>query len=319
MELGGYFELERNKTKEFHNSAIRLNSARNAFEYLLVVKKYQKVYIPFYTCDSILQPLIKHNIEYEFYKIDLFFNPIFQFEKLKKNEVFFYVNFFGVKNEVVERLANSNHNLIIDNSQAFFDKPFVGIDTFYSARKFFGVPDGAYLYSDKILKEPIRVANSISRMNHLLIRLDKNAREGYESFCRSEDSLNDSPLLLMSNLTRRLLESIDYKDKLKRRIQNFKYLGKHLNSINKIKFNLCNDQAPMYYPLLIDNFNIKDKLIKQNIFVPTFWNEVLNRVDSSTVEYNLTTNLHLLPIDHRYTKMDLNKILEIINYEYCRK
>ena len=68
--IGGYFELELNKSIDYHRNAIALNTARNALEYILIAKKYQKVYIPYFTCDVILEPFQKLNIAYEFYKID---------------------------------------------------------------------------------------------------------------------------------------------------------------------------------------------------------------------------------------------------------
>ena len=39
-ELGGYFELELPKKTEFHKDAVRLNSGRNALEYILLAKSY---------------------------------------------------------------------------------------------------------------------------------------------------------------------------------------------------------------------------------------------------------------------------------------
>ena len=36
--IGGYFELELRKGEEYHKEAIRLNSGRNAFEYVLLEK-----------------------------------------------------------------------------------------------------------------------------------------------------------------------------------------------------------------------------------------------------------------------------------------
>ena len=62
--IGGYFELELPKGEEYHKSALSLNSARNCFEYILRVRKYKKVYLPYYTCEVILEPLKKLNIQY---------------------------------------------------------------------------------------------------------------------------------------------------------------------------------------------------------------------------------------------------------------
>ena len=68
--IGGYFELELPYCFEYHKNAIPLNSGRFCFEYLLRCRKYKKVYIPYYTCDSVIEPVIKLGIDYEFYHID---------------------------------------------------------------------------------------------------------------------------------------------------------------------------------------------------------------------------------------------------------
>lgn len=41
--IGGYFELELRKGEHYHKNALRLNTARNCFEYVLLVRKYTKV------------------------------------------------------------------------------------------------------------------------------------------------------------------------------------------------------------------------------------------------------------------------------------
>ena len=67
--------------------------------------------------------------------------------------------------------------LIVDNTQAFCFSDR-GVDTFYSARKFFGVPDGAYLYTDKFLNVELEQDVSCQRCEHLLRRIDEGAERG---------------------------------------------------------------------------------------------------------------------------------------------
>lgn len=55
-------------------------------------------------------------------------------------------------------------NLIVDNVQAFYTPPIKGLDTIYTCRKFFGVPDEAYLYTDCILTESIPYDKSYDRL-----------------------------------------------------------------------------------------------------------------------------------------------------------
>lgn len=52
--IGGYFELELRQGEHYHKDAIRLNSARNCFEYILLARKYKKVFLPYYTCEVLL-------------------------------------------------------------------------------------------------------------------------------------------------------------------------------------------------------------------------------------------------------------------------
>ena len=64
-EIGVFFELELPQKEEYHSKAIRLNTGRNCLEYILKNNGYKKIYIPFYICNSILEPIRKLNIEYE--------------------------------------------------------------------------------------------------------------------------------------------------------------------------------------------------------------------------------------------------------------
>ena len=94
--IGGYFELELRKGEHYHKNALRLNTARNCFEYILLARKYKKVYIPYYTCEVMLQPLHKYHIGYEFYSIDMNLEPQ-DLISLNDNEAFLYTNYFGLK------------------------------------------------------------------------------------------------------------------------------------------------------------------------------------------------------------------------------
>ena len=117
--IGGYFELELNKNEEYHKAAVKLNTGRNAFEYILRAYNYKKVFIPYYTCDVMLEPLKKLNIKYEFYRIDKRFMPNINFENIKSDEALVYNNYFGICDKNVKEIAGIKRNIIIDNSQAF--------------------------------------------------------------------------------------------------------------------------------------------------------------------------------------------------------
>jgi len=299
-EIGGYFGLELKKGKEYHANAIKLNTGRNAFEYILEANNYSKVYIPYYTCDALLQPITKLKIAYEFYSINEDLEPLFDFKKIKKKEVFLYTNYFGLKDKYILELYKNCKNLIIDNSQAFFSNPLNNIDTFYTARKFFGVSDGAYLYIKKKLLRKLAIDNSLERTEHLLRRIENSAQDGYPYFVKSDDSLNNLPILKMSKLTQRILESVDYKFVALKRKSNYNFLNRELKNLNLIRLSLGKNQVPMVYPFLTNNTNLRAKLTENNIYTAQYWPNVLKWVDKKALEYKYSSNLIHLPIDQRY-------------------
>jgi len=308
MAIGGYFELELRQGEHYHKNALKLNTARNCLEYILKTKSYQKIYIPYYTCEVILEPIKKCGIAYEFYHININLEPEYEFT-LQSKEVFLYINYFGLKQSAVERLAKHFENqLIVDNSQAFYAEPLKGIDTFYSARKFFGVSDGAYLYTDKYLKENIEQDISYERMAHLLKRIDLDAENAYNDFQQNDKSLENQPIKRMSKLTDKILKSVDYNNVRQQRINNYKLLDKYLQNNNQIKLSLDECSVPMVYPYFSDDKNLRNKLIQNKIFVATYWNNALEWTNQGSVEYELTEKLLPLPIDQRYNATDMKYI-----------
>ena len=311
--IGGYFELELRKGEHYHKDALRLNTARNCFEYILLVRKYRKVYIPYFTCEVMLQPLLKHHIAYEFYSINKDLEPI-EAVKLKSDEAFLYTNYFGIKQSCVERLSEIyKSRLIIDNAQAFYSPRIEGIDTFYSPRKFFGVPDGGYLYTDCLLDDDFPQDKSGNRMQHLICRIEDGAEAGYQLFRQNEDKLDASPILKMSELTSRLLENIDYNFVRDKRRENFQYLHEYLGKMNELKFEDLQSEVPMVYPFYqVDNGLLRKHLIQNNIYVATYWPNVIKWCATDSWEINLTQNLCALSIDQRYGKCDMLTVKEEI-------
>ena len=313
--IGGYFELELRKGEPYHKSAIRLNTARNCFEYVLRSRSYDKVYVPYYTCEVMLEPIHKLNIAYEFYHINEKLEPIV-LPELNANEAFLYTNYFGLKQECVKRLVSEyGKQLIVDNAQAFYAEPLEGIDTFYSARKFFGVPDGAYLYTDKPLQHEFEQDCSLERMSHLLKRIDLGAEAGYQDFHNNDDALRHQGIKKMSKLTEAILAGIDYEAAKKKRRNNYLLLEETLGTTNQIHLYLTEECVPMVYPYMTDDSLLKQKLIENKIFVATYWPNVFEWTTDGMMERMMAERLVPVLCDQRYEESDidrcLNKIVEL--------
>ncbi|RPI17565.1 MAG: hypothetical protein EHM58_08835 [Ignavibacteriae bacterium] len=316
-EIGGFFELELHKGQDYHPNAIKLNTARNALRYLIELKHIKKLVLPYYICSATLEPLQILNIPYSSYHIDHNFEPIIDFE-LHQDEYMMYVNYFGINGTNSHSLLKKLRNVIIDNSQAFFEKPQRNIDTIYSSRKFFGVSDGAYLYTNKRLKKIPEKDKSLNRTEFLLKRIEDGPESAYELFQMNEKSLFGQPVKSMSNLTDAIMKSIDYKEVVNIRNRNFALYHKYLGKINEINIDISKVNAPMVYPFLIHNKGLKANLIKNKIFVATYWKEVLDVVDKDCFEWYLVNYLVPLPIDQRYTKDEILYVIKKI-YKFNKK
>src|SRR5690606_15776845 len=123
----------------------------------------------------------------------------------------------------------------IDNAQSFFSHPLPDVDTFYSARKFFGVSDGAYLFSRKKINSNFLIDYSSGRFGHLLNRIDRGAEAGYPDFLENEALLANQPIKQMSKLTETILKSVHYQFVMQCRVHNLKYLHDKLSTINESK------------------------------------------------------------------------------------
>lgn len=197
-EIGGYFNLELTDRGRFlHDDGILLNSCRNALEYVLLSLKPKRIWLPKYTCDSVLQPVKHLKLEHVFYSIDT--NLEILDISLNEGDVLLYTNYFGIKEAYTQELAKKySHQLIIDNAQSYYSERIKGIATIYSPRKFFGVPDGGIAYIDNPIKKKFKQDKSYDRCRHLLRRYDESASKGYSDFRENDDQLDNTQILLMS-------------------------------------------------------------------------------------------------------------------------
>jgi len=317
--IGGYFSLELNDAIERHAQALHLNAGRYALEYILKARGYRKVYLPYFICDSVLQPITRLGVEYEFYHINEQLEPAIQLNP-KDDEAVLYVNYFGLKNRFASTFCFRYHHAILDHTQAFYSAPVsscedkdIQCDTFYSCRKYFGVPDGAYLYTDCLLNEELPQDESYERMTFLTKRIDRSPQEGYADFHANDKHLSNVGLRRMSKLTQAMMSGIDYTAKANRRLRNFHLLDQSLRYSNHFKWELESDTVPLVYPYLVENgATMRQHLIDNQIFCARYWPNVLEWCKRGDWEYHLTENLVCIPVDQRYGDDEMKQILDTI-------
>ena len=316
--IGGYFGLELPTRSGMLQNGILVNSGRNALEYILCVRGYKHVYIPYYTCDVVLEPFEKLGVSYSFYHIGWNLEPT-EYPDLQDGEAFLYTNYFGLMDNAISRLVEKyGDRLIVDNAQAYFSKVRVG-DQFYSPRKFVGVPDGGIVALNPQLPyeelSDLERDLSYQRMEHMLMRLERGAEFGFKTFQKSRNVLKNQPIRLMSNLTQSLLKGIDFEYVREKRIHNFRLLHQYLGAENELELDIViNDNTvPLVYPFCTNRASeLRKRLFTERVYPAQYWPNVMEWCAENDAEYMITKNTLALPIDQRYGEEEMERIIEVV-------
>lgn len=309
-EIGGFIELEKNHLPMMHSKAIALNSGRSCLAYLIKINQIRKIYIPYFLCDSVVQICQREHVEISYYHIGKDFLP--ENIQLEKGEWLYLVNYYGqLENDLIYKYVTSYSRVIVDHAHAYYQKPLENVYTLYTCRKFFGVPDGGFLYCDVDESHLLPVDESFERMHFLLGRFERSANEFYNEYVDNNRKFAYESIKHMSKLTDNLLRGIDYNYVKEKRTENFSYLNSNLKNINLLEVKPI--EGGYMYPLLIEGgARIRKILQKEKIYIPLLWPHVLESCSMSSLEYKMAVNILPLPIDQRYDLNDMDYLIRRI-------
>ena len=81
-EIGGYLELEHFTGAEYHQNALRFNTATNALLWLLKKRDYRKIYFPEFLCASVFDAVKERtDLEIAFYTVDDSLSPVLKMDE----------------------------------------------------------------------------------------------------------------------------------------------------------------------------------------------------------------------------------------------
>lgn len=319
MEIGSFLELEFPKGKEFYKgeyNVARLNNGRASIWHAFRVTGCDRIWIPYYQCDTVRDFLNRKNVKIEYYHIDENFNPI----DLNpcENDAVLLVNYYGVMSyERMTALASKYAHSIIDNSQGFFAKPLENAMNVYSARKFVGVPDGAYVIGSNAQKyvESYPQGYSSDTANFLLQRIEYGCEgKTYESRMVNEHRVDTEDIMRMSKLTQTILDGTNYRNIQSKRRENFDIADELFRDVNQINAKLYYDDScvPMIYPLVVEDDALLDRLLQNKHFQGHWWSYLLDEIEENRFEYWLSRYMIPITIDQRYGRKELEFIRSLI-------
>ena len=339
-EYGGYIPLELNKGIEYYNDdayrLLRFNSIKAGLAHVVNQVKPTKIVIPYYYCPSTTGAL-KALGDVEFYHIGEKYLPENKIQHLCENGnnldeegiLLVLVDYFGVRYDEIVDIANRyvNATIVIDFAHDFFVPPILKDNIFnvYSAKKFFGIPDGAYLISNSIIQSDIdnwKPSFSDDYNQYLFKSYEQGTNASYFEK-KAADGIIANKYTGMSVLAQGILSSVDYCENKKRRQENFAILNAGLRDINNLHVGNNRLFSSYHYPLQFKMSQVelacelRRKLIDNKIYSPILWlGEDLRRFGDD-IEKSLANRTVLLPMDQRYDEEDMNYIIEEI-YNYIK-
>ena len=308
-EIGGYIELEHFSGPLLHEGASALNCARAALLLLIRARGIKRLLLPKLLCDCVARASERAGIPFTLYGVGADFLPAEELT-LRDGEWLYLVNYYSqLSNGVLGELAQKHRRVIVDNAHSYFQPPLPGVDTLYTCRKYFGVADGAFLYTDAPLP-PLARDESHTRMGYLLGRFERPASAFYAEYKANDEFFDREPPKAMSPLTENLLRAVDYEAAARRRRENFRFLHERLGASNALRLQ---ETGTYMYPYCTENgAALRRALQKEGIYIPTLWPAVFDLCEKGEREYKLAENVLPLPIDQRYGPEEMDHIVGLI-------
>lgn len=310
QEIGGYFELEDYGGGPYHDDAIALDSARSCLTYLIELRAIKCISLPDFMCDAVAEVCARAGVTLQVYEVRDNFLPAYDFS-LGREGWLYLADYYGrLRDEDVAAAMEFAHGrVVVDEVQGFFRKPWNAADTIYTCRKFFGVPDGAYLATrdGARLDRTLPDGSSAGRAAHLLGRCEGSASSHYNEYLAAEDEIGARGPEVMSEVTRRLLSGINYGSVKVRREDNYAILDGLLGGVNLLES--ISPAGPYMYPLLVDDAgDMRRGLAARGIYIPTLWPNVVEQCSSSSFAYRYANNILPLPVDQRYGEAEMRHV-----------
>ncbi len=294
---------------------ICLNSCRAAIYHAVRCYGVNKVWIAKYQCDEVRDFLRAKGVEILFYDMDSAFRPIIPGGTNEPDTAVVFSNYFGILgNKHFAPLLERFHNVIIDNAQALFFPPQAGCINCYSPRKFVPAPDGAYVVGDHVNRFSYEQDRSSDTCQFLFMRQEYGCDMHAYSYKKENDRrIQASDVMLMSPLTKAMLEAVDYAEVKEKRKRNFEYARTLFDGMNLFDAAHLFDEhcVPMGYPLLADR-EIIPIFHEKHIYQPRYWEYILDEFDEGSMEYRLAKYMALICIDQGCEKNELDYQYSIV-------
>lgn len=316
----------------------------------------RKCFMPAYMCDTVFIPFIQRGWELIFYHIDKDMKAdITEIEAIFQKEcsgVFFLHPYYGVDTWKVLRPLLRQYQkkgllLMEDVTQSYYLDIDAQADYIVgSLRKWYAIPDGGFAASNRELYKKIverddsfseeRLGMQIKKWNYLKAinetKQDENRRkklqEDKQEYLASNRMLEErldrfTKITDISKLSIGLLKDTNEEACKSLRNENCRILFdglKNRKTVFTVLEETIENASPLYFPVyMLQRDELQKYLREQDIYVPVLWPiGKENEKYLSEKEQYIYAHIAAIPMDQRYGKEDMERIISVIN-EYEEK
>lgn len=325
MEIGSEF-WEKCFPDTFINSKKKntacLLSGRTALDYIIqdikANRRFRKVILPSYCCESMIEPFIRNDVEIQFYTVtqDGMNYP------QNDAEVVLLIDFFGYGNSKNREIASIEQEfgktVIYDATHKLNEWNFPADYVFCSYRKWLycNFAIAWKTQRDFIVKYPKAINRNYIDLRNLAAmrkarymsgeKVDKS--EFLDLFAKAEDMLEKDYVGYAGMMT-----MVDIGKLVKQRRENANYLMECLKEIDKLRLwrsEMSNGDVPLFVPIFIKKDyrdRLRDYLIAHQIYCPVHW--PISEYHRKVTNYEKTIYDEELSLicDQRYSREDMER------------
>ncbi len=342
--IGGVFELDLAAVLDARDAPARfpeaqaVTSGRTALA-ILAEEAPGPWLLPAYLCESVLQPLRRAGIPFDFYPVGDDLRPrLDELERSVESQspaAVLVVDYFGFPPEDAARLRGLREAcLVVEDcvQGSLVELPdaaggAIGDAAFTSFRKYLPVPDGGLLTGATPRPLPPAAASLRERLLGQLLRgaWVSGQVEGPQVEAvflglleAGEASLDEElPLEATSRLSERLIAGLDLAEVASARRANFVALIEALEgsgAVSPVLRELPAGVSPLTLPVRVGRGRrdtLRAELVRRRIFCPVHW-PLPQEIDATRFpeEHRLSSEMLGLPLDQRYEPADMHRLAD---------
>lgn len=332
-EIGSEFWTRHNPVslRRADNEAYLL-SGRTALRFIIddicKSRKFRKVLLPAYCCESMIEPFVALGIDTQFYPT---YVDHMDFPYENDADAILLIDFFGYTNHQNREIAKSERQagkIVIYDSTHKIDGNSSVMEyadySFCSYRKWF------YCNFAKVIKKDGVFDCSELRTNERYIALRDKAAQAKDGYFAGITGDKEKFLSLFSAAEQMLDEDyagyagepavFDIQEITLKRRENAAYLIRELKKIPGIALwrdAVGADDVPMFVPILVDvhiRDDLRRSLIKEKIYCPVHWTKSAYHGECNEI-YDMELSL---VCDQRYDIADMERMVRVINGYFNR-